>query len=209
MKEKKQRHLSKAEQKRLAAFEAHAEELKAQGYVRHDLTIGIGRANVISVIVLILLSVIGISLYYLVHHRLDMSELYSLPFILIFFALIVVHELIHGITWSLFTPHHLRDISFGVMINSLTPYCTCGVPLKKGPYMIGTAMPLIILGILPMVIGILIGNMNLLVMGILMSVTATGDVMVILKMLAFKSGASDIVYMDHPTDAGLVVFEKH
>jgi hypothetical protein len=73
MKEKKQRHLSKAEQKRLTEFEAHAEELKAQGYVRHDLTIGLVKANIIALLVTILLSVIGMGLYYLIHHRLDMS----------------------------------------------------------------------------------------------------------------------------------------
>ena len=80
---------------------------------------------------------------------------------------------------------------------------------EKGPYILGTAMPLIILGILPLIIGILAGNMSFLLMGILQSASATGDVMVIQKVLAFKSSASDIVYMDHPTEAGLVIFERN
>ena len=209
MKEKKQRHLSKAEQKRLAEFEEHAEELKAQGYVRHDLTIGLVKANIIALLVTILLSVIGMGLYYLIHHRLDMSGFNGLTFFIVFFVLIVVHELIHGFTWSRFTPNHFKDISFGFMINSLTPYCTCRAPLKKGPYILGTAMPLIILGILPMIIGIIAGNMSFLLMGILQSASAMGDVMIIQKVLAFKSSAIDIVYMDHPTEAGLVIFERN
>ena len=70
-------------------------------------------------------------------------------------------------------------------------------------------MPLMILGILPMIIGIIAGNMNFLLMGILQSASAMGDVMIIQKVLAFKSSAKDIVYMDHPTEAGLVIFERN
>ena len=68
---------------------------------------------------------------------------------------------------------------------------------------------ILILGILPMIIGILAGNMSFLLMGILQSASAVGDVMIIQKVLAFKSSATDIVYMDHPTEAGLVIFERN
>ena len=123
-------------------------------------------------------------------------------------VLIVVHELIHGISWSFFAPHGFKDIEFGIMMQYLTPYCTCLAPLKKSRYVFGSAMPLFILGILPMIAGIVLRNPAVLLMGIIMADGAAGDIMVIARVLGYKSSAEDIVYMDHPTEAGGVIFER-
>ena len=47
-----------------------------------------------------------------------------------------------------------------------------------------------------------------LLMGLLMIDIATGDILIIRKILAYKTSAKDVVYMDHPTDAGGVIFER-
>ncbi len=207
-KKKKERILSEAEKKRLERFEKIAEDLKQQGYTRHDLIIDIGKANVFAIVLLIPLFVIGYWLYYKVNQRFDINNFNMLFFLVIFLVLIVVHELIHGLCWSIFTPHHFKDIEFGLMRPSMNPYCTCLVPLKKGQHIFGTAMPLILLGIIPMIAGIVMGNHNLMFMGILMVDGAAGDILIIHKILSYKSNAQEIVYMDHPTEAGGVVFEK-
>ena len=90
----------------------------------------------------------------------------------------------------------------------LTPYCTCTVPLDKGPYIFGALMPLIILGIVPMIIGIVTGSIFVLSVGILMTDAAAGDILIVWKLLRYKSTAKHVVYMDHPTQAGGVIFEK-
>ena len=123
-------------------------------------------------------------------------------------VLVVVHELVHGLTWSFFTPHGFKDIEFGIMKPSMTPYCTCLVPLKKEQHMIGTVMPLIVLGIIPMIIAILTANPGLLFISVIMSASAAGDIMILHRMLGYKTNAKEIIYMDHPTEAGGVVFEK-
>ena len=69
-------------------------------------------------------------------------------------------------------------------------------------------MPLILLGIVPMVVGIVLANLTVLFLGILMADAAGGDIMILHKLLTFKSTAAELVYMDHPTEAGSVVFEK-
>lgn len=200
--------LSEAEQKRLERFERISEDMRRQGCARRDLTIDIGKANVFSVILLIALFIIGCGLYYLVHRRLDFSNFNLYIFIVVLTVLIVVHELIHGLCWSFFTPNHFKDIEFGILRSSFTPYCACLVPLKKGPYIFGTAMPLIVLGILPMLFGIIAGHPGALFMGCIMAASAAGDILIIHRLLTFKSGAKEIVYMDHPTEAGGVVFER-
>ena len=205
---KKERVLSPAEKLRAERFGKLAEEMEQQGYVRHDLMIDLGKANRFALLLLIPLFIIGYGLYYLVYHRIDFFKSSLVIYIFVFVAAIVVHELIHGLCWSFFTPHHFGDIQFGFIKTSFTPYCTCLIPLKKGEYIFGSVMPLIILGILPMIIAIAIGNGALLFLGVVMADSAAGDIMVIQKVLGFKSNADEIVYMDHPTEAGCVVFEK-
>lgn len=182
--------------------------MEQQGYARHDLIIGMGKANLFAIVFLIPLCVVGFGLYYLVNHKLGFSDFNFLVFIISFIVLIVVHELIHGLSWSFFTPHHFKDIEFGIMRPSMTPYCACTAPLKKAPYVFGSVMPLLILGVLPMIIGIVIGNSNLMYIGIVMSDAAAGDIMIIWRLLNYKSNAGEIVYMDHPTEAGGLVFER-
>ena len=204
----KEKKLTEAEQKRAEQFARISEQMAQQGYTRHDLTIGIGKANLFAVLLLIPLAVIGYGLYFLVHRSLDFSSSHFLLMLVAFLVLIVVHELIHGVCWSIFTPHHFKDVEFGVMRSSLTPYCTCLVPLGKKQYIFGAVMPLLVLGILPMIVAIIIGNPDLLFLGILMADGGAGDIMIIRRVLGYRSGAKEIVYMDHPTEAGGVVFER-
>ena len=204
----KEKKLTEAEQKRAERFARISEEMTQQGYTRHDLTIGIGKANLFAVLLLIPLAVIGYGLYFLVHRSLDFSSSHFLLMLVAFLVLIVVHELIHGVCWSIFTPHLFKDVEFGVMRSSLTPYCTCLVPLGKKQYIFGAVMPLLVLGILPMITAIIIGNPDLLFLGILMADGGAGDIMIIRRILGYRSGAKEIVYMDHPTEAGGVVFER-
>ena len=204
----KEKKLTEAEQKRAERFARISEEMTQQGYTRHDLTIGIGKANLFAVLLLIPLAVIGYGLYFLVHRSLDFSSSHFLLMLVAFLVLIVVHELIHGVCWSIFTPHHFKDVEFGVMRSSLTPYCTCLVPLGKKQYIFGAVMPLLVLGILPMITAIIIGNPDLLFLGILMADGGAGDIMIIRRVLGYRSGAKEIVYMDHPTEAGGVVFDR-
>ena len=90
----------------------------------------------------------------------------------------------------------------------MTPYCTCLVPLKRPQYILGTVMPLVILGVIPMIVGIATDNTTLLFLGIVMADAAAGDLMILQKVFSYKSNADEIVYMDHPTEAGGVVFER-
>ena len=137
-----------------------------------------------------------------------MRSLNPLLFLVLFVALIVAHELIHGLSWSIFTPRHWKDVEFGFMKQYLTPYCTCRVPLAKGQYIFGALMPLVLLGLLPMLAGILAGSMGLMLLGVIMTDSAAGDILIVWKILRYRSDAGEIVYVDHPTQAGGVIFER-
>ena len=69
-------------------------------------------------------------------------------------------------------------------------------------------MPLLLLGILPMISWLLADNPGLLLLGIIMADAAAGDILIVWKILCYRSEAGTVVYIDHPTQAGGVIFEK-
>ncbi len=207
--EKKERTLTEAERRRLDHFNEVSDELVAQGYRRTDLRINMVTANVVSIVGAIALLAICIAAFIFIHPEVDLASGYSLIVLLVVFVvLIVVHELIHGFTWSRFTPNGFNDVEFGVMWSALAPYCACNAPLKKGPYILGALMPLITLGIIPLIVAFCIGSAPLLYIGALMVVGATGDILIVLKLLGHKSTATDVLLYDHPTEGGSVIFER-
>ena len=212
MKEEKYRKLSAKEQRRLNVFEETCEKLSQKGYKKTDLTISIVKANLFVFLLAIPVVAIGVFLFAWKNpiSLLTPTPHGSLLFVVLFIVLIVVHEFIHGLTWSLYAEHHFKDIEFGFMKEYLTPYCTCTTPLLKSHYIMGALMPCVVLGILPTAIGILLGSHLLFWIGIVMILAAGGDIMIVRKVLAYKSqsGAEEILIYDHPTQAGSVIFER-
>ena len=206
----KSRELTAAEKWRLEAFEERSRTMLAQGWRRVELTVGIVKANVFAMVLLLVLALAGGGLFLLLNRNAEgaFQRINPLLLLALMVVLIVVHELIHGISWAIFAEHHWQDIEFGFMKQYLTPYCTCCVPLEKGQYIFGALMPLILLGILPMAAGILTGSLPMLLLGIIMADGAAGDILIVWKILRYQSRAEHIVCMDHPTQAGCVLFEK-
>lgn len=212
MEEEKNRKLSAKEQRRLNVFEATCERLLKEGYKKTNLTIGIVKANLFVLLLAIPVTAIGVLLFVWRNPigLLKPTPQGSLWFIVLFFVLVVVHELLHGLTWSLFSEHHFKDIDFGFMKQYLTPYCTCAVPLSKGYYILGGLMPCIVLGIIPTALGILLGSCLWFWIGIIMILSAGGDLMIVWKVLRFKKQpeSQEVLIYDHPTQAGSVIFER-
>ena len=204
------RELTDAEKRRYKNFCAKEDELKGEGYTRHNLTISILEANLLGSLIALLPCIPLAAIYYFKN---GFSETPTHPaifatYVIVFFVLIVVHEGIHGLFWSFYSDHGIKDIEFGFIVKSLTPYCTCSSPLKKHHYIIGTFMPMFLLGICVMIVSIFISNPMLLGLGALNTLAGAGDILVICKLLAFNTKGKDVVLIDHPYDCGLVVFER-
>jgi hypothetical protein len=185
---------------------------------RQELTIDTAKANWYSLILLVPIILLFALPYYLIWHEHGSiaaaikgflhskgglsSILNLLLYIVIVTGGIVVHELIHGLTWSLFSKSGFRSIRFGIMRESFTPYCHCNEPLKVNHYRLGTVMPGIVLGIIPAVIAIIIGNLSLLVFGIFFSTAASGDLLI---LWVLRHETSNTVVEDHPSKIGCIV----
>jgi hypothetical protein len=68
-------------------------------------------------------------------------------------------------------------------------------------------MPGLLLGIVPCIIGCIAADILFLAAGVLMTIAAGGDIL-IAKMIMDNKVSKKALYLDHPTEIGLVVFQK-
>lgn len=185
-------------------------------YQKEQLTIDLTKANLFSLVILIpVILVFGLPYYLIWHNEMDIATLkdffHKNGIGNVFYASllmvlgIVIHELIHGITWSLFAKNGFKSMKFGVLWKMLTPYCHCKEPLKVKHYILGTIAPAVILGFIPAIVAIFLGHLGLLIFGMFFTFVATGDFMII--NLLKKEKGDDFV-QDHPSEAGCFIYRK-
>jgi len=95
----------------------------------------------------------------------------------------------------------LKSIKYGVKWKFLTPYCHCKEPLKVKYYKIGGAMPLIVMGIIPSIIGLIIGHGGVLCFGIFFTWAACGD---IISLYMLHKLDNNTYVSDHPDKMGFI-----
>jgi len=118
---------------------------------------------------------------------------------------IVIHELIHGLTWTMLGRLPRGSIHYGFNLKTFTPYAHCRVPMAVRPYWWGAAAPGLILGLLPAIVGSSLHWGFLTGLGWFMSLAAGGDLL-ILALLA--RDRPDALVEDHPTRAGCRIVEN-
>ena len=191
-----------------------------ESYQKEKLTINLIWANVFGILIIIPIVLLYGLPYYLIWGSeitrqsfkdtlLDASPVNigigTLLFFLILTAGMILHELIHGLTWARYTEKGLKSMKFGILWTMLTPYCHCKEPLKVRQYILGAITPAIFLGLIPAVISILIGSLGLLVFGIFFTMAAGGDFLIINLLRKEKM---DNLVQDHPSEAGCFVYRK-
>ena len=207
-KKTKERKLSKAELKRKEEFEQLTEKLVAEGYRPNHITIGVAEANILALVIGLPFIIPLLVAYIAMGHSYELEYWTMLVVCAIFIVLTVVHELIHGITWAHFAESGWKSISFGIIMEYLTPYCSCNQPMKKYQIIIGSLMPTLVLGFLPGIVAVISGSEVLLAVAILMIFGGGGDFLVTYKLLRFKSEAKEVLFIDHPYELGTAVFER-
>lgn len=176
---------------------------------KRDLSISVGKAQLYSLLTP-LPAVVPLVILYL--WRWELSLEMGLLELVLFYGIgalvlvvgIVAHEYIHGLTWRVLGRKPHSAIEFGVQWKALTPYAHCKEPLRARAYRYGAAMPGLVLGILPSIAGVLTGNGWVMLFGILFTVAAGGDVLIL--WLLRGVGPEQLVE-DHPFNAGCYVLD--
>lgn len=211
-------NLTPAESRRRDAFEKTSASLAEQGFERTDLVVGVVKANVMAVVIMLPLVVLLAVCFCMANPGSpvlpDTEVDVTVPWLALvaLFALLLIltvaHEAIHGLVWGLCAPERFKAIEFGVIWKMITPYCTCSAPLNRWQYVVGGAMPTIVLGIVPAVIAIAIDSPFLMALALLMILGGGGDALVILKILRFPTKGRTVVFHDHPYECGVVAFAR-
>lgn len=193
-------------QKRIERYETLRISMKDKGFRETKCTISILKANLMALITTMPIILVCFILFYIKWKKIEfnITPLHMVIFLLSMFASIVVHEVIHGLTWSLFCKYKWKSIHLGVMWESLTPYCHCKETLKFGGYILGGLMPLIVLGIGLFILSLFIGNTFIFIISIINILSAGGDITIALMLLKYKKS----LIFDHPTECGFIAFYK-
>ena len=150
--------------------------MEAEGYRRHDLTVGLVFANGMALALGLPLIALCGAVFLLANPAPSLS--FGIGGVFCFLAaclaLTAVHELIHGITWAAFARAHWHAVSFGFIARYLTPYCTCREPLTRGAYALGGLMPALVLGLLLCLAAAAAGSEWLFLLGTVMILPPAG-----------------------------------
>lgn len=131
---------------------------------------------------------------------------YSLiSLILVTFSFILLHELIHGICFAVFSKKRFKSIRFGVMWSHLAPYCHCEDAITAKQYRIVLLMPTLLLGFLPMLTGLIVGNFLVFFAGVMLVWGGVGD---ITAYFLTKKVSGDTLIVDHPNKVGFYYNDK-
>ena len=125
-----------------------------------------------------------------------------LLFSLVYLVSIVVHEGLHAVAMIVVGGVSWRSIRFGLRLREGVAYVHTDRPLTVRSYRAVLAAPGILTGVLPIAVAIVLGNAWLLAYGYVMTLSAAGDVAILLLL---RNLPPDLPVRDHPSDVGCQV----
>lgn len=117
---------------------------------------------------------------------------------------IVVHEMLHALTCVYLGNKPWRAIQFGIVWKALAPYAHLTEPVEVRAYRWGVAIPGIVLGLVPSLVGILTGIGAIMLFGLIFTLAAAGDALILWVTRSVEAGK---LVEDHPSRAGCYVIE--
>lgn len=115
---------------------------------------------------------------------------------------VLAHELLHCVTWAVYAHRPLSSIRLGFQWRTGTPFAHVGEPLPVGAYRWGGAMPFLLLGVAPFLLGLLLGQSTPAAFGLLFTLAAGGDLVVLEQI---RDLPPDALLLDHHERAGCLV----
>lgn len=113
----------------------------------------------------------------------------------------VLHEGLHGVGYA-WGEASWNDVQMGMNWTALTPFARCEVPLRAESYRIAVALPGLVLGVIPLGIGLSTGYWLATFYGFLMLVAAAGDILMLWILRVVPVGTW---VQDHPWKVGYVI----
>lgn len=197
-------------------------QLQQDGFTEETVTISMLKANLCAFVTVLPFVIVFLVLFFVITGTsgqefwdglIDLYSkemLFGLPLFLMLFLSVPIHEGLHGLGWRLSCQHKWSNIEFGIMKEMLTPYCYCGEAVKLHQYYLGLLLPFLVLGVVISVLGIITGNLFVLLTGLYNLFIAGGDTTIACMLLKYipVSSRKTIRILDHPSACGCRVFLK-
>jgi len=171
---------------------------------KRDLSISMARANIIVVFTSIPVAFLQFLIFVMLHGIDNLGTTQGFALLIAVLLGVVVHELIHAVSWMIFGNKPFSAIKFGFQWKTITPYAHLTEPVEIKAYRIAGFMPGFILGILPYFLSLVLGDGNLFWFGLVHTAAAGGDWLILWLIRNVKAG---MLVEDHPTNAGCYVLE--
>lgn len=150
-----------------------------------------------------------IALYLVIYgFRAFFETVFTLQFLIlaipVFVVMIVIHEGLHALGWMLAGRLPMHDVKFGFDRATFSPYAHARAELPAWAYRFGAALPGILTGLLPALLGLWWGHGALIVLGAAMLSSAIGDIII---LYIIREVPNDAIVRDHPSRGGCYVKE--
>ena len=106
---------------------------------------------------------------------------------------LLLHELLHGLGFSIFKSVKKENITFGLALEKGVFYCMCKQNIKKPIILTSLLFPVTIIGMITLIVGMLLNQYELVFLSILNIVSSIGDIMM---TIYFLKCPNDIIYLD-------------
>lgn len=190
------------------SFEQEMHFFKENGYDTKDVTFTSNQAMVQGICFALpfLICAIGIYRAFLMDNAylLELGTLSTnITLVIIIIISVVVHELLHGLGWTIASKKGYNTIHFN--INFLMPSCSCYTILSKKKYLFGVLLPIVVLGLVSIIFLVVYpGTISLLT--IMTNFGLSGADLVIAWNILHES--KETLISDHPTKAGYISYTK-
>ena len=148
---------------------------------------------ILNVLAILLFIVVG-GLVFFMEYK-DNYVFYSDIVSLFIFMIIwlIIHEILHGIGFSIFKCVDKRSITFGMFLEKGIFYCMCKQNIPKKVILTSLFFPVTIIGVVTLIIGMIINSYILVFLSVLNIVSSIGDIVMIIYFIKVPS---DIIYLD-------------
>ncbi|HYJ80286.1 MAG TPA: DUF3267 domain-containing protein [Longimicrobiaceae bacterium] len=167
-----------------------------------DATVSFEKANLIALLFLPL-AALPVLLHLLLWGAASLAAgvdfLFPWLFVPLLVASIVVHEALHALGFVAVGGAPRGAIHFGVDRRTLSPFAGCTAPLRARAYRGAVLLPSLVLGVAPVVAGLVTGSGWPTLWGALMLFCAGGD---FAALWAMRAVPGDARVLDHPERVG-------
>ena len=137
---------------------------------------------ILNVLAILLFIVVG-GLVFFMEYK-DNYVFYSDIVSLFIFMIIwlIIHEILHGIGFSIFKCVDKRSITFGMFLEKGIFYCMCKQNIPKKVILTSLFFPITIIGVVTLIIGMIINSYILVFLSVLNIVSSIGDIVMIIYL---------------------------